>query len=331
MKISSSSQSLQSAWQTTEIQSEQQSFSAWVSQPVSSPSPSVSLSSAAQSAAAADAQDSGTELDPKLQLLIALLERLTGYKFHVFTASQIAVPDSSGSPSTQPASAPQASYGATYSQTQSYSFSEQTDFQASGTVQTSDGRQIQFNLGLSMQYQYSETSSAQIQIGSAAPTKDPLVINFNGTAAQLSDQKFSFDLDSDGTDEEISAPVSGTGFLALDLNGDGKIDDGSELFGTQSGNGFADLAQYDSDGNGWIDESDPAFNQLKVWTPDASGNGTLNSLADLGIGAISLASVSTPFSIRNAANQVLGAVRASGVVLNEDGSAGSVQQVDLTA
>ena len=47
---------------------------------------------------------------------------------------------------------------------------------------------------------------------------------------------------------------SGSGFLALDKNGNGKIDDGSELFGTKSGDGFADLAEYDSDGNGWIDE-----------------------------------------------------------------------------
>ena len=41
---------------------------------------------------------------------------------------------------------------------------------------------------------------------------------------------------------------------ALDINEDGKINDGKELFGTASGNGFGDLAAYDQDNNGWIDE-----------------------------------------------------------------------------
>ena len=43
--------------------------------------------------------------------------------------------------------------------------------------------------------------------------------------------------------------LNGSGYLALDKNGDGTINDGSELFGTRNGDGFADLAQYDEDGN----------------------------------------------------------------------------------
>lgn len=74
---------------------------------------------------------------------------------------------------------------------------------------------------------------------------DPLVINLNSSTAQVTDQKFYFDLDADGTADRISMLKSGSGFLALDKNGNGKIDDGSELFGTQSGDGFADLEEYD--------------------------------------------------------------------------------------
>ena len=65
--------------------------------------------------------------------------------------------------------------------------------------------------------------------------------------AEVSDQTFYFDLDADGKEEEISV-LNGSGYLALDKNGDGTINDGSELFGTRNGDGFADLAQYDEDG-----------------------------------------------------------------------------------
>ncbi|MFQ8776527.1 MAG: hypothetical protein ACLR78_02345 [Roseburia sp.] len=74
---------------------------------------------------------------------------------------------------------------------------------------------------------------------------DPLVINLDSNIANVSDQKFYFDIDADGSDDSISMLNSGSGYLALDRNGDGIINDGSELFGTQSGNGFADLAAYD--------------------------------------------------------------------------------------
>ena len=82
---------------------------------------------------------------------------------------------------------------------------------------------------------------------------DPLVINLDGNIAELSDQTFLFDLDGDGEMDEISELSAKSGFLALDKNGDGTINDGTELFGTRSGNGFQDLSAYDTDHNGFID------------------------------------------------------------------------------
>lgn len=58
--------------------------------------------------------------------------------------------------------------------------------------------------------------------------------------------------------------MRGSGFLALDRNQNGVVDDGSELFGTQSGDGFAHLALYDQDSNGWIDANDPVFDKLRI-------------------------------------------------------------------
>jgi hypothetical protein len=72
-----------------------------------------------------------------------------------------------------------------------------------------------------------------------------------------------------------------SGFLVFDRNGNGKADNGSELFGVASGNGFADLRRLDEDRNGWIDENDSAWRQLAVW----SGSG-FASLAERQVGAL---------------------------------------------
>ena len=123
----------------------------------------------------------------------------------------------------------------------------------------------------------------------------------------------------------------GSGFLALDKNGDGKINDGSELFGTRSGNGFADLAVYDEDGNGWIDENDEIFDKLRVWSKDKDGKDVLKTLKEADVGAIYLGSTNSQFSLTDKKdNEVLGAVRSTGIYLKEStGMAGTVQQVDL--
>ena len=125
---------------------------------------------------------------------------------------------------------------------------------------------------------------------------DPLMINLDTDIGSVSDQKFFFDLDADGKEDEISFAGKGSGFLALDRNGDGKINDGSELFGTKSGDGFKDLAAYDEDGNGWIDENDAIFSQLKIWTKDEDGKDKLISLKDADVGAIYLGNADTQFS-----------------------------------
>jgi len=206
--------------------------------------------------------------------------------------------------------------------------SEQTSFAAQGVIKTSDGKEIQFSLSAEMTREFSQETNVSIRKGDGVK-KDPLVINFNGTAAQLTDTKFSFDLNSDGTAEKMPFVGAGSGFLALDKNGNGVIDNGSELFGTQSGNGFADLTAYDSDGNHWIDENDAVYSKLKIWSKDAAGKDTLSTLAQRNVGALYLGNVATPFDLKNSASDLQGQVRSSGIYLHENGSAGTLQQVDL--
>lgn len=206
---------------------------------------------------------------------------------------------------------------------------EHTAFSTTGMVKTADGRELSFNLEVAMSRSFEEYYEETYSTGMVTYC-DPLVINLDTNIAQVSDQKFFFDLDQDGEEEEISSLQSGSGFLALDLNGDGVINDGGELFGTQSGNGFADLAKYDKDGNGWIDEADEIWEKLLIWTKDEDGNDKLYHLSDLGVGAIGLGNVSTQFALNSEQNNQHNAmIRNTGIFLYENGNVSTVQHLDL--
>lgn len=210
-----------------------------------------------------------------------------------------------------------------------YSESEYTSFSGSGTIITADGREVSFDVNMEMSRSYMEQSNLTYITKFPKVLTDPLVINLDCKPVDIQDKTFLFDLDCDGEKEEIAALAKGSGYLALDLNGDGIINDGSELFGTRSGDGFKDLAAYDSDGNGWIDEADNVYKNLKVWTTDDNGDPILMSLKEADVGAIYLGSSKTQFDFKNDDNELQGRVRSSGIYLHENGTAGTVQQVDF--
>jgi hypothetical protein len=206
--------------------------------------------------------------------------------------------------------------------------SEYTTFASQGIVQTQDGRSINFNIEVSM----SRSFMARFDILEAQSyiKTDPLMINLDTNIGSVSDQKFYFDLDADGKEEQISFAGKGSGLLALDKNGDGIINDGSELFGTKSGDGFRDLAAYDEDGNGWIDENDSIFSRLKVWTKDAEGNDYLMDLKKADVGAIYLGYADTQFSLKNDDNKLNAEIKKTGIYLHESsGAAGTINHVDM--
>lgn len=209
-----------------------------------------------------------------------------------------------------------------------YSESEETSFSTTGTVKTADGREINFNIDVSMSRSFTRELTRDLNL-SAVQLCDPLVINLDGNVAGVSDQKIKFDIDGDGELDIINQLSSGSGYLALDKNGDGTINDGKELFGTQSGNGFEDLAQYDKDHNGWIDENDAIWDKLKIWAIDENGKEHLYSLAEAGVGALCLKNVSTQFSDTDSANNAKAVIRNTGMFLYENGNVGTLQHLDL--
>ena len=216
----------------------------------------------------------------------------------------------------------------TISSGQYYEETETTSFSTEGIVRTADGREISINVGITMSRSFTQYFEEEFQV-MQVNTCDPLVINFDGNVADLTDQKFFFDIDGDGDKDEISNLEKGSGYLALDKNGDGTINDGKELFGPNSGNGFADLAAYDDDGNGWIDEADAVWKKLKIWCRNEDGTEELYTLAEKGLGAICLQNASTDFSVKGAENRTNGIIRSTGIFLYENGNVGTVQHLDV--
>jgi hypothetical protein len=206
---------------------------------------------------------------------------------------------------------------------------ELLSFNAQGKVITQDGQEIAFDLQLNMSREYYSESTIALREG-GRPI-DPLVINFSGAATNLTSQKFSFDLDADGTTDEISFVAPGSGFLVFDKNHDNIVQDGTELFGPTTGNGFAELAQYDDDQNGWIDENDTIYDYLSVWTKNHAGDDSLLSLKEADVGAIYLAAAQTSFDYKDLALNTHGRLNQSGVYLTESGQARLIQQLDLVA
>ena len=141
----------------------------------------------------------------------------------------------------------------------------------------------------------------------ASNLASPLVIDIDGNGldlVNLADSSTYFDFDLDGLAERTGWVGGNDALLALDVNGNGSIDDVSELFGANPtlingdadlsavGSGFLQLGALDSDGNGVIDAADAQFADLKLWRDvnqdGVSDAGELFSLADLGIDSISL-------------------------------------------
>jgi len=188
--------------------------------------------------------------------------------------------------------------------------------QASKECQGCDGdtfpcSETEFNACLALQQQDAGWNWNPFECRCYWSEGSPILIDTSGNGFSLTNAAngVNFDLSGNGIKYHISwtSASSDDAFLALDRNGNGKIDDGTELFGNftpqpppppgEYKNGFLALAVYDKQANGGnadgiIDRRDAIFSHLLLWQ-DANHNGIserneLHTLQEIGIVSISL-------------------------------------------
>jgi hypothetical protein len=270
----------------------------------------------------------------QITLEALLVESLSGREVNLLDVSAIQreadSPDAPETAGRRDDQAPETrqGWGIAYRREDTHYEGEAVSLTGAGIIQTVAGEEIEFSLRLEMSREFIDHHSLNLRAGDAA-LMDPIVLSFDGKAAELSDLKFSFDLNSDGVSEEVPLLRPGTGFLALDRNDDGMINNGRELFGPETGEGFAELSSFDEDANHWIDESDPIYERLAVWSMDQKGNPSLHSLREKQIGALYLGNLSSRFDLKGPENALQGRITKTGVFLYEHGTPSIIQELDL--
>ncbi|HEX8193050.1 MAG TPA: calcium-binding protein, partial [Allosphingosinicella sp.] len=153
---------------------------------------------------------------------------------------------------------------------------------------------------------------------------DPLIFDLDGDGIEtlsIYDVNTYFDIDGDYFAEATGWIDGDDGFLALDFNRNGLIDDISELFGDQDQSGFAELSLYDTSKDGKISAADAVWGDLRMWQ-DVNSNGKtdageLRTMADVGILSIDLAKLAM-----NAVTPQGALLRARGGFERADGRTG---------
>ena len=119
----------------------------------------------------------------------------------------------------------------------------------------------------------------------AESQSSPLVVDLDGDGIETlgSGVGIYFDHDNNGFSEDTGWVGKDDGLLVRDINGNGQIDNGTELFGNntllsngeKAKNGFEALKELDSNNDNVFDQNDAAWNEVKVWK-DGNSNGVVD-------------------------------------------------------
>ena len=170
---------------------------------------------------------------------------------------------------------------------------------------------------------------------------DPLVIDLGKSGFELTgiEDGVHFDMDLNGFAEKTGWITGDDAFLALDLNGDGKINNSRELFGdrtllsdgTYAKSGFEALAQYDYNLDGLIDAHDEIYNRLLIWQ-DKNKDGISTSDELMTLKEAGITSINLNYTEKNSDNEINDSVLANiSSVTFEDGTETTVGEFKFSS
>jgi len=207
------------------------------------------------------------------------------------------------------------------------SHEQHLNYQVQGVFNVNDQElSLDYNFALSSE----QVSYSKIEV-SAAALKDPIIVQFGSQGLGNIKGQQDFAINQDNTLDSLPIFSGDVGYLVYDKNNNQQADNGNELFGPTTGQGFTELAQLDSNNNGFIDPDDQQFEQLYLWQPngDIDQIEQLLSLAEAKIQAISLSAISTPFDFYDQQGEIQAQLRLSSFAISESGNGRGVHQIDV--
>ena len=170
----------------------------------------------------------------------------------------------------------------------------------------------------------------------AEKTKSPLIVDLDGDGIEtvgVSDGVY-FDHDGNGFAEKSGWVGKDDGLLVRDINGNGQIDDGTELFGNNSvlssgakaANGFEALKELDSNKDGVFNSSDEAWNEVKVWK-DMNQNGFVENGELLSMEEVNIKEINLSYQNENIKDINENIIGQTGSFIKNDNSAGNISDI----
>ena len=176
----------------------------------------------------------------------------------------------------------------------------------------------------------------QSNMSTATTTRSPLIVDLDGDGVETTttEDGTHFDHDNNGFAEKTSWVGKDDGLLVRDINGNGQIDDGTELFGNNSvlsngqkaANGFEALKDLDSNNDGVFNSSDTAWNQVNVWK-DSNQNGKVDEGELLTLEQAGIENIDLNYQNSNAVDTNGNTVGQIGTFDKENGTQGNISDI----
>jgi hypothetical protein len=263
-----------------------------------------------------------------IQIIQSMFKAITGEDLQLFApqalegqAEQVSVQQ----PSQAPNQTDTRDTGSVYRQSLSYFEAQTFTFDAKGSINTKDGQSVSFSVSLSMSRIFYAETDTTLRTTEAA-NAEPLIVNYAGSAAELTATHFEFVLDANGSQGQINRSGTQTPGAIPEQTGDSLESRGAATDHIES------PAIKETKNNRLIGLANAIYQQLRIWQRHADGSQQLLALGEKNIGALYLGHLTNPLQSKTEQNSpVLSEVADSSMSLQQNTRTETVQQINFTA